>query len=162
MLGSFIGVDRDKCMMGEVLTYPFAFSEIIANQVTHIQEILRQDIIFAAEADASDEIAALNRSILDAFELSDNGFVDYALRIQTPLLTRKNDDDANREARIPDFKVYGNYFSNYLFEIFESSGKHIQIKIYPVAAKNYSAFEVTIINEKPVEWMVVVKGNDQM
>jgi hypothetical protein len=161
MIGSSIGVERESRLMGEVLTYPFVDSEIIANQVAYIQEILKQDTVFAAEADVSDEIDALNASILEEFELSDNDFVDYALRIQIPLLTGKNDDDAKRGARKPDFEVYGKYFYNNLSEIFESAGKYVQIRIYPVAAKNYSAFEVMILNEKPDEWLLIVKGDDQ-
>jgi len=159
MLGSFIGIEREKRQVGEVLSFPFVFNEDIARQVEHIQAIMKQDGDFVVSTDASNEIDALNRTILEAFGLSDNEFIDYALRIQIPQLTGKNDSDAKRKATIQDYEIYGKSFHNYLSEIFAGMEKHIQINVYPAITKHYSAIEVVILDEKPVEWLSVVDAN---
>jgi hypothetical protein len=91
--------------------------------------------------------------------LSDNEFIDYALRIQIPQLTGKNDSNAKRTATIQDFEVYGKSFYDYLSEIFAGAGKYIQINVYPIIVKHYSAVEVIILDEKPAEWLMVVDTN---
>jgi hypothetical protein len=159
MLGSFIGIEREKRQIGEVLSFPSVFDKDIARQVEHIQAIRAQDGDFIVGMDAADEIKALNRTILEAFGLSDNEFVDYALRIQIPRLTGKNGHDAKRKATKRDYELYGKYFRDYLSEIFAGAGKHIQIKVYLTVAKHYSAVEVIILDEKPAEWLAVVDTN---
>ncbi|MDR2024595.1 MAG: SAM-dependent methyltransferase [Hungatella sp.] len=158
MLGSFIGIEREKRQIGEVLSFPFVFSEDIVNQVENIQAIKRQDDGSIASKDASDEIDILNRTILKAFGLSDNEFIDYALRIQIPQLTGKNDTDAKRKATIHDYEIYGNSFYNYLSEIFLGAEKYIQIYVYPTVTKHYGAIEVIVLDEKPEEWLVFEDG----
>jgi len=160
MLGSFIGIEREKRQIGEVLLFPFVFKEDIAAQAEKIQGIKKQKDIFVFSADASDEIDTLNEAILEAFGLSDNEFIDYALRIQIPQLTGVNDSDVNRKANVQDFEIYGEYFYNYLSEIFACAGKHIKINVYPAVAKHYSVFEVFVIDEKPAQWLSVINGND--
>jgi hypothetical protein len=160
MLGSDLGIGREERQAEEILLFPSAFSEDIARQVERIQEMKKHEDDFAISTDASDEIDMLNRTILNAFGLSDNEFVDYALHIQIPQLTGVSDDDASREVNVQDFEIYGKYFYNYLSEIFACTGKHIQINIYPAVAKHYSAFEVVVLNEKPTEWLSVINGND--
>ncbi|MDR1205594.1 MAG: N-6 DNA methylase [Peptococcaceae bacterium] len=159
MLGSSTGIEREQRLQEEILNFPFVFSEDIAKQVEQIQRIKKQEGQFVVSADTSDDIDKLNQTILDAFGLSGNEFVDYALRIQIPQLTGASDGDANREVTIQDFNLYGKYFYNYLSEIFANSGKHIQIQIYPIIAKHYCAFEVVLLNEKPVEWLIIIDGN---
>jgi type I restriction-modification system DNA methylase subunit len=160
MLGSFIGVDREKRQIGEVLSFPYIFSEDIAIQAEKIQELKKQEGNFVAGQDASDEIDALNRTIIEAFGLSGNEFVDYALSIQIPQLTGENTKDVNRKATMHDFEIYGKYFHNYLSEVFAYAGKHVQIIAYPTVAKHYSAFEVAILAEKPSDWLVIVNDNN--
>jgi predicted RNA methylase len=161
MLGSFIGIEREKRQIGEVLSFPFVFSEEIAKQVEHIQEIKKQDGDFIVPADAANEIDVLNRTILQKFGLSDNEFIDYALRIQIPQLTRKNDSDAKRTATIQDYEIYGRSFYDYLSGIFTGVGKHIQINVYPAIKKHYSAIEVIVLDEKPAKWLTVVDTNTE-
>lgn len=159
MLGSFIGIEREKRQIGEVLTFPFVFSEDIVKQVERIQAIKRPDESAIENTDASDEIDILNQIILQAFGLSDNEFVDYALQVQIPQLTGKNDTDAKRKATIQDYERYGRYFYNYLSEIFSNAGKYIQICVYPYVAKHYSAIEVFVLDEKPTERFVIIDSN---
>ena len=161
MLGSFVGIEREKRQIGEVLSFPFVFRQEIAEQAKRIQEIKKQEGNFTVIANVSEEIDSLNRTILEAFGLSDDEFVDYALRIQIPQLTGVNDDNVNRYADVQDFEIYGKYFYHYLSEIFAGAGKHIQIKVYPTVAKHYSAFEVVVFDEKPAEWMTIANANNQ-
>ncbi len=159
MLSPLIGIEREKRQIEDVLSFPFVFNEDIARQVEHIQTIKKQNDGFFVGTDASDEIAALNRTILKAFRLFDNEFVDYALRIQIPQSTGRNDSDAKRKAVVSDYEIYGKSFYNYLSKIFLGAGKYIQINVYPTVAKHYSAIEVIVLDEKPAEWLVVVDGN---
>ena len=161
MLGSFIGIEREKRQMGEVLAFPFVFSEDIVVQVEKIQGIKKQEDTLNIESDASAEIDVLNSMILNAFGLSDNEFVDYALRIQIPQLTEKNDHDAKRKATVHDYAIYGKSFYDYLTEVFVKAGKHVQINVYPAITKHYSAIEVVVHNERPTEWLTVVDSNKQ-
>jgi hypothetical protein len=161
MLGSSLGIEREQRQTEEVLSFPFVFSEEIAKQVEHIQEIKKQDGDFIVPTDTDNEINVLNKTILEKFGLTDNEFIDYALRIQIPQLTGKNDSDAKRIAKMQDFEVYGEYFYNYLSEIFAGVGKYIQINLYPTIGKHYSAVEVIVLDEKPAEWFTVVDINNK-
>jgi len=159
MLGSSLGIEREQRLQDEILKLPFVFSKDIARQVERIHELKKQEGNFAVKEDAFTEIAVLDQTILEAFGLSDNEFVDYSLRITIPQLTGKNDSDTKRKASIQDYKIYGKAFHDYLSEIFASAGKHIQINAYPTIAKHYSAIEVVVLNEKPAEWLTVVDAN---
>jgi hypothetical protein len=156
MIDSSLGIEREQRQAEEVLSFPFIFDENIAAQVEQIQEIKSQNDSFAVANDAFVEIDALNRTILEAFGLSDNEFVDYALRIQIPQLTRKHDRDATRNVTVQDFEAYGKYFYNHLSAVFSNASKHIQINVYPVIAKHYSAFEVLVLDAQPTERMTVI------
>lgn len=159
MLGSSLGIEREQRQAEEVLSFPFVLSDDIATQVEKIQAIKNREDIFIVKEDVSVEIDVLNRMILDDFGLSDNEFVDYALRIQIPQLTEKNDSDTKRKATIQDYEAYGESFYNYLSEIFSGAGKYIQINVYPAVAKHYGAIEVIVFDEKPAEWFVAIDGN---
>jgi hypothetical protein len=159
MLGSYLGIGREQRQAKEVLSFPFVLSDDIAAQVEKIQEIKKREHAFMVEAEASDEIDTLNKMILDAFGLSGNAFVDYALRIQIPQLTKKCDIDAKREAAMPDYEIYCKYFHERLSEIFSVARKYTQMKVYPTVARHYSAVEVIVLDEKPAEWLVRAEGN---
>jgi len=160
MLGSSVGEERGQRFTKEMLLLPFIYSDRVVSLVEKIQKTKKQEGNFIVNADISDDIAMLNRTILEEYGLPSNEFVDYALRIQIPQLTRVNDNNVNREANVQDFEVYGSYFYNYLTEIFASAEKHIQIRVYPSIAKHYSAFEVVVLDEKPTKWMDVVNDNN--
>jgi len=162
MLGSFLGIEREKRQTGEVLSFPFVFNKSIATQVEQIQEAIKQNNNgdFNATTDFSSDIRMLNQTILEVFGLSNNVFIDYALRIQIPQLTGKNDNDARRRATAQDYEIYGRSFYEYLSEIFESVGKYVLVKVYPNIIKHYCAIEVIVCDEKPSEWLTVVNTND--
>jgi hypothetical protein len=155
-VGSSLGIEREQRLFKEVLDFPYIYSDDIVSRVERIQEIKNRNGSFAVTDDASAEINELNRTILEAFGLSDNEFVDYALRIQIPQLTRKNDRDATRNVTVRDFEVYGKYFYDHLSAVFSNAGKHIRINIYPVIAKHYSAFEIVVLDAQPAERMTII------
>lgn len=155
MLGTSLGIEREARQMQEVLSFPFIFEEGIASQVEQIQEIQKSSGNFGVATDASAEIDALNQAIIKAFGLSKNEFVDYALRIQIPQLTGKNNLDATRKVDMQDFEIYAQYFFNYLRPIFEYTLKYVQISIYPIVAKHFSAVEISILDEKPLDDYII-------
>jgi hypothetical protein len=160
MLGSDLGIAREQRQKEEILSFPYVFSWDIAAQVKKIQEIKEQVIECDVEEDATKEIDSLNRAILEAFRLSDNEFVDYALRIQIPQLTGVNDSYVNQKASKQDFTKYGKYFYDYLSEIFASAGKYIKIEVYPTVAKHYSVFKVVVHDKKPNEWLMIINNSN--
>jgi len=161
MLGSSLGIERTRRMIEEVLYFPFVFSEEITRLVEEIQELKIPKVDFTPNNDASDKIAVLNQIILKEFGLFNNEYIDYALRIQIPQLTGRNLNNAIREVDVQDLKKYGEYFYDRLSEIFTPSGMYIQVKVYPVIAKHYSAFEVMILEEKPTEWFIIADATNQ-
>lgn len=159
MLGSFVGIEREKRLVDEVLSFPYVYNESIANQVERIQA-LQVSNDAALQADISAGIAELNQTILEAFRLSDDEFVDYALRIQIPQLSRVNDHDVYRHVSEQDLKVYGQYFYHYLSNIFSRTNKYIKTVAYPKVAQHYSVFEVMVQEEQPKEWFQVSDSAD--
>lgn len=157
MLGSSLGVEREQRQVEEILEFPFVYSLEIANKVKLIQDLIKQDF-FVVGDDPTAQINQLNLMILKAFNLSDNEFVDYALRIQIPQLTGKNDHDVYRNVEEKDFNEYSKYYYKYLSDVFEGTGKYIQINVYPKIAKHYSAFEVMIVDSKPEEWLQFINN----
>ena len=154
MLGSSLGVEREQRQVTEVLSFPYVYSDEIANQVEAIQQIKSPDTeMFSVQEDVSNEVYLLNQAILAAFNLSDDEFVDYALKIQIPQLTGENDNHIYRKSEEQDFETYGQYFYEYLSSVFSKSNKHIKINVYPQVAKHYSVFEVVVQDEFEKNWL---------
>jgi hypothetical protein len=156
MLGSSAGIEREKRQVGEVLDFPFILNNSIVEQVEQIQKLKNPQDEFEAKSESVDEIEILNKMILEAFGLSDNEFVDYALKIQIPQLTRTKDEDVYRSAIANDLKIYGKCFYDYFSKKFSRKNKYIQIYIYPNIAKYYSAVEIVIVDKKPTNKYEIV------
>ena len=154
MLGSSLGVEREQRQMREVFEFPFIFNDDIATQVELIQSIKMQRD-FGSDTDASVEINTLNQTIFDAFGLSDNKFVDYALQIQIPQLTGKNNENAIRTVNPDDLKAYAKDFYDYLRPIFEVNNMYVKVVVYPTVVKHYSAVEVIILESNPDDWFII-------
>ena len=153
MLGSFAGVEREKRLVDEVLGFPYTYSEVIAASVDQLQKVIDEQT-YSMESLSSLK-NELNETISNAFQVSDNEFIDYALRIQIPLLTGCNSDDVYRPVNEEDFFAYARYFYDYFTRVFSETGKFISISAYPKVTKYYSAFELTIKNEDSDEWIRV-------
>ena len=159
MLGSSLGVEREQRQVGEVLEFPFVYSLKIAEKVELIQDLLKKDV-FTVETDLSVEIEELNSTIFDAFQLSNNVFVDYALRIQIPQLTESESCEAYRLVEAKDLKSYAKPFFEYLSAIFKTSKKYVTVNIYPQIAKHYSAIEVVLLDKQPQKWLQIINQSD--
>ena len=149
MLGSDLGIEREERQMNEILRFPFAYDDAIAEKVEQIQA-----------TNLAANIDELNAMILSMYGIDNSESVDYALRIQIPQLTGKHDKDVYRPVTPEDFDVYGRYFYDRLTEIFSSASDHVTILAYPRATKYYSAFEVIIQAEEPKEWLQIVDSQD--
>ena len=93
--------------------------------------------------------------ILDDFRLSNNEFVDYALRIQIPQLTGYDDYEAYRAVEVKDLESYSKLFFEYLSAIFATSEKYMSVNAYPQIAKHYSAVEIVLLGKRPQEWFQI-------
>jgi hypothetical protein len=118
-------------------------------QVELIQESFKQGN-FSVARDVSGEIEKLNEMILEAFNLADNAFVDYALNVQIPLLAGAKDCKVFRVVNSQDLSNYTRPFVEALSAIFGVSGKFISVNIYPAVSKYYSAIEVVVHDSKPI------------
>ncbi|MCL2695083.1 MAG: N-6 DNA methylase [Clostridiales bacterium] len=155
MLGSFAGIEREKRLVKEVLEFPFVYSDSIAKQVEAIQEMsIHED--FTVAQDISGEVEKLNKMILEAFNLSDNSFVDYALKIQIPQLTNLVDCEGFHAVNSQQLRNYAKPFFETLSAVYGVSGKFVTANIYPTITKYYSAIEVDLHDSKPsVEIQVI-------
>ncbi|MDR0883383.1 MAG: N-6 DNA methylase [Oscillospiraceae bacterium] len=147
MLGSFVGIEREKRLVEEVLSFPYMFKSQIADRVEMIQKMLvPQKFVVAPDVDA--EIKKLNAMILSAFHLEDNLFVDYALRVQIPQLTH-SDDFAIHAVTGQELAEYARLFVKELSAVLATAGKFVVAHVYPALSKHYSAVEVILLDERP-------------
>ena len=161
MIDSSLGVEREQRQVTEVLSFPYVYNDEIANQVEVVQQKKSANTeMFSIQEDVSNEVTRLNQAILAAFNLSDDEFVDYALRIQIPQLTGENDNHVYRKSEKEDFEAYGKYFYDYLSAIFSKSNKYVKINVYPQAAKHYSVFEVVVQDEPAKDWLQFVDDSN--
>jgi len=156
MLGSRLGIEREERKVKEVLDFPYVFDDSIASLVETIQQKKSVSGEFIVSEDASSEIEELNRLIFAAFNLADDAFVDYALRIQIPQLAGKDVQEVYRNASEQDFKEYGRHFYDHFSTIYAKSQRYVQIRVYPKVARYYSAFEVIITDFRPSDWIQFV------
>jgi type I restriction-modification system DNA methylase subunit len=154
MLGSLAGIEREKRLSKEVLGFPYVYTDDIASSVDIIQNRIAQ----CSSESATGLVDEVNQKIFEAFHLSNNDFVDYAIQVQIPLLTGRNSEKAYQPVTANDFLVYSRCFYEYFSHIF--SDKHITVTVYPEAAKHYSAFELTIQDNAPDNWFRVVDEKD--
>ena len=159
MLGSDLGIEREQRHMGEILTFPFVYDDAIATQTETIQTALTvEDFTFIPNAD--EEIENLNRLILEAFNIANNPFVDYALNVQIPQLTNNLSSKAFKKADSQQLSIYARKFIVALSEVYGISGKFVSANIFPCIAKNYSAVEIILHDSKPSVEVEIIDGTD--
>lgn len=159
MLGSSVGIEREQRFMEDVFYFPYIHSEDIADKVEHIQK-LKTDLSFGSSANIKKEIECLNNLILDKYSVSENIFVDYALNIQIPQLTGSLNAKLYSNAGRKGLLEYSKCFEEYFSLVYEKSGKHIAITIYPQVAKRYAIFELTICDNPPLEKITIKETVD--
>jgi hypothetical protein len=159
MLGSSLGIEREQRQMDEVLDFPFVQSVDIAKQVEVIQEMSKQKE-FSVALDVSGKIETLNKMILEAFNLSDNLFIDYALNVQMPLLINTTNCAAFQAVNEYQLSIYVKPFLEALSAVYGMSGRFVAANIYPTVAKYYSAIEVVLYNDKPLSEIQILDDID--
>lgn len=145
MLGTSIGIEREQRFMGEVLEYPYVFSEEIVNKTEYIhKEKEKDDSIWVT--DLGLEITNLDNLVLQEFGLKNNKFVDYAINIQIPELTNTNLENIYRKVSIKELVAYSEYFTKQFTAIYQRVGKHIGIKFYQNVLNKFVIFELSILD----------------
>lgn len=148
MMGSSIGIEREQRSMTEVLSFPYQYSNEVADKVLNIQSKLKKNDFFNP-IDVDKEVEELDTMILALFGLENNNFIDYALNIQIPELTKSKTINSYRKVSYDDLLKYSECFEKQFSLIYEKVKKYIGITIYPDVLNKFSIFELTIHNEKP-------------
>ncbi len=147
MLGSSLGIEREqRFMKNEVLLYPYLYSNEISKRVLEIQEQLSsQGIILDDNLD--ENIDKLDNLILNLFNLNENKFVDYALNVQIPELTKSEKINAYRKVDKLDLTKYSECFIKRFTDIYSKVEKNIFISIFPHVMNRFTIFELEITDE---------------
>lgn len=149
MIGSSSGIEREQIFYKETFKYPAIIDTDIAKQVKKIISELTSEgkkILHQTESDNS--IKELDRIILKKFGLSDDVFVDYALKVQIPLLS--NRQNAWEKITSKDLHIYSKVFTNYFSTITGHTKKHIAVKLYENIINHYCAVQLEFQDNKPV------------
>lgn len=156
MLGTSIGIEREQRFMGEVLEFPYVFSETIANKTEYIHSEKKKDD-FLCLSDLDSEIENLDNLVLQAFGLKDNKFIDYAIKIQIPELTNTNLESIYRNISAEELVAYSECFKKQFTAIYQRVGKHIAIKLYHNVLNRFSIFELAVLDGKSDTTIDLVK-----
>lgn len=148
MLGSSIGIEREQRLMDIVMQFPYTFKEDIAKQTERIQSLKEKTPLENFNC-VEEEIEKLDELILEAFKLSDNVFVDYALKIQIPQLAGSSDTDSYRKVNKKDLLNYSKCFDEYFSAVYGKANKYIAMNLYTVVAERYAIFELKVCNKMP-------------
>ncbi len=159
MLGTSIGIEREQRFMGEVLDFPYVFSEAIANKTEYIHTEKKKDN-FLYLSDLDSEIENLDNLVLQAFGLKDNKFIDYAIKIQIPELTNTDLESVYRKISAEELVAYSECFKKQFTTIYQRVEKHIAIKLYHNVLNKFSIFELAILEGKSNTTVDLVKSID--
>lgn len=159
MLGTSIGIEREQRFMGEVLEFPYVFSEAIANKTEYIHREKKKDD-FLCLSDLDSEIENLDNLVLQAFGLKDNTFIDYAIKIQIPELTNTNLDSIYRNISAEELVAYSECFKKQFTAIYQRVEKHIAIKLYHNVLNRFSIFELAVLDGKSDTTIDLAKSID--
>jgi len=127
MLGSSSGIEREQSFPTEIFRkYPAIIDAEIANLVDQIQSAIKaKKEIFINSSESEDLIQKLDELILEKFGLSNDVFVDYALKIQIPLLAKNK--MYWETVTIDQIHEYAKVFAEYFSSILHQSKKYISI-----------------------------------
>ena len=147
MLGSSIGIEREQRFMGEILEYPYIFSEDIVNKTENIHREKKKDNIFNfSDLDLDLEIEELDNLVLQEFGLKNNKFIDYAINIQIPELTNTDIERIYKKVSNEELIAYSECFTKQFTAIYQRAEKHICIKFYQNVLNKFAVFELSVLN----------------
>ncbi|OEF97778.1 HsdM family class I SAM-dependent methyltransferase [Desulfuribacillus alkaliarsenatis] len=159
MLGTSIGIEREQRFMKEVLSFPYYYSYEISNKVEHIQKI-RFENQFLSTTDLNQEIEELDALILSVFGLKDNKFIDYAINVQIPELTKSKEVNVYKKVSSGEMITYSKCFEEQFSKIYNRLGKYISINLYPNILNKFSVFELSILDSKPEQKLQILNTYD--
>lgn len=151
MLGSSVGIEREQMFSTELENFPYVYSEELVMLVQKLQE--------AAEAgnDITDWKEKLDQCVLEMYGVQDNYFVDYALKIQIPILCGKYRKTKCKEEIL---KKYAQVFMELWQARLERTGLYYSIYLYPDIKGKFTAFQMKLSFEKLDKEIHVVETID--
>lgn len=157
MQGSSMGIEREQVFMNEIYQYPFVLDEKISQLAEKIQEktaTLNNGFI----QDTSNELEQLDKLVLKAFGLENDPFVDYAINVQIPILSKNK--WCYDEVTIEQLKKYAQVFYNYWRPLMEEEGKYVKLNIFPKVKTKFSIVELQIMDAAPKEEIYIDENID--
>lgn len=159
IIGSSAGIDRRQRFTKELLNYPFPNKDLdqIAFLTAQIQELTQSDGLFKRKKMSEEKIDELDDLIMNVFDIQDNPFVDYALNVVLPQIVhaRKPEQLQYQSVTEEELIEYSRYFIKYFENVYSKVEKHVQIKIYPKLANNFTAFELIVVDESVNQNIVI-------
>lgn len=150
MTGASTGIDRRQRFVKDILQFPYPKKNIeaIIRCSRELHQLKRQ--VFVTEDELDDKMKELDKNVLEAFDMKDNVYVQYALDVMIPMITAGSSFNTICGSMNPeDYISYAEIFYGYFSEVFESEGKFVQIEIYPDVEGSLTAFTLRLVREKP-------------
>jgi len=145
MLGTSAGIEREQGFPTEIFKYPAIVDSEIAKMTQQIQDIKMQDRFFQNTNEDS-LLDKLDQLVIKKFGLENNAFVDYALKIEIPLLA--GETYVFKKASKENLESYSKVFIDYFTEILDKDNEKIRVKIYDKVAHHFVAIEFIIDVDK--------------
>lgn len=157
MLGSSVGIEREQRFMGEVFEYPYIFSQKCVEIVNDIHLKTEE----TKYVDLTEEMEALDSTIMDVFGVNGDVFIDYALRICAMELLNKDIDEIYRRILDTDMREYSRCFYEHFTAIYNRAEKFIHISLYPAVGNGYAVMELTIVDNNEEQGIFVTDAKSQ-
>ncbi len=151
MLGSSVGIEREQIFLKELEMFPYAYSNELVQLVDETQKKA------TSGDDITENIKQINQCVLRMFNVEDNYFIDYALKIQIPLLSGNYESTVCSEDTL---RMYAKVFCLNWRDRLERNGIFMSINIYPCIHDKFAAFEVTISDNNEKSSIQFVKNAD--
>ena len=148
MLGTSVGIEREQGFSTEIFTYPIIQNLDIAELVIQIQEQIRiekEGLLINKES--NNLIEKLDDLVLKAFNVNNNKFIDYTLKIQIPELTNPQKMNSFQEVTEEELLQYSICFNEQFSYLYSGFEKGIEIFLYPKVLNRFTVFELKITNE---------------
>lgn len=148
MLGASSGIEREQGFPTEIFKYPAVVDKQIAKLTEKIQAaVSTEKTIFNNSIESEKLIHELDGIVMDKFELSDDVFVDYALNVQIPLISKNK--MIWEKVTDEQMSAYADIFIQYFSKILPCNEKYISINYYKNIAGHYCAVEFVFQDTKP-------------
>jgi hypothetical protein len=159
LTGSSSGIEREQGVSADIFNYPVIIDERLAKLVDRIQETYRLESknILNNLSKIEGLLRELDMLVMEKFGLKKDVFVDYALKVQIPLLAKKR--STWEKVTSQQLHEYANVFTDYFSTIFANNQKYIATRIYTDVAYHYSVVEFVFLNERPINLVTELRGN---